>query len=232
MKKINEKMLEVFLGNVNNPSNGEWIALPMEESKLREKLQILKNKYGSLIISDCAKHVDFLNYINISEYTNIIKINNIIQQPTEFIALFIDGCDDIEYATEMWRRGEYIFIPKVENLEELGEEIAKLGLVKGINQAAIDSGFVDFEKIGIEFECNGLTLYRGLGAVGQISQRDYQNWKCKPINVQGKKLDLFMTENGINKEILLNYKSDVYTESNKLIDNIIAKYKEAHAIYV
>lgn len=228
MKNINEKKLGLFLGNCVNAAYGEWISLPMEESKLKEIISNMTNKYGELIISDYSKEVDYLESLYIGEYSNVLEINYVLQQPNEFLALYIHGDEDIDFANDMWRRGEYLYVPNVDNTTELGEAIAKLGIIQGMNQNLIDSGYIDFEQIGTDFECNGLVLYKGLGAIGQIAERDYLKWRDKPINAQSKSLTQFLLENGVDKESIDNHESDLYVSCNSFVENLLTKYEECH----
>lgn len=187
MEQLNTKKLSLFLGNCLYAAHGEWITLPMEESKLKEVISNMTKKYGELIISDYCKEKE-IESMHISQYADIFEINYVLQQPTEYIALYIHGDEDITFANEMWAKGEYIYIPNVINTEELGEAIAKIGLIKGISQELMDLGYIDYHQIGTDFECNGITLYKGIGAIGQISKQDYLKWIDKPINSKSKSL--------------------------------------------
>lgn len=228
MKKLNEKKLGLFLGNCINAVNGEWISLPMEESKLQEVMNNLNKKYGELIVADYSKEVSYLESLYIGEYANVLELNYVLQQPKEFLALYIHGEGDLEFANEMWRRGEYIYIPGVKNTEELGEAIAKIGIIKGMNQNIMDMGYVDYSQIGTDFECNGLIIYEGLGAIGQIAERDYIKWRDKPINAQSKSLAQFLLENGVSKESIDSHESDLYVSCDAFVENLLIKYEECH----
>lgn len=228
MEKLNEKKLGLFLGNCVNATNGEWISLPMEESKLKEILNTLSKKYGELIIADYSKEVDYLESLYINEYSNVLELNYILNQPKEFIVLYIHGDEDLDFANEMWRRGEYLYVPNVKNTEELGEAIAKLDLVKGITQNLMDMGYIDYSQIGTDFECNGLVIYKGLGAIGQIAERDYLKWKSKPINSKSKSLAQFLLENGVSKEDIDSHESDLYVSYSPFVEDLITKYEECH----
>lgn len=228
MNKLNEKKLGLYLGNCVNAVNGEWISLPMEESKLKETINNLNKNYGELIVADYSKEVNYLESLYIGEHADILEINYVLQQPKEFIALYIHGEGDLDFANEMWRRGEYLYVPDVKNTDELGEAIAKIGIIKGMNQNLMDMGYVDYNQIGTDFECNGLIIYEGLGAIGQIAERDYLKWRDKPINAQSKSLAQFLLENGVSKEDMDSHGSDLYVSCSPFVDSVLIKYEECH----
>ena len=233
-----KEKVKLFLGNCINASNGEWVNLPMEENQLKEKLTQLEKLYGELIISDYEKLDDFIQSLSIKQYSNIIDLNNILQKPNEFIALYINGDEDLEFAESMWKSGQYLYIPGVDDLNSLGEAIAKLGLIKGITQSTIESGYVNYEQIGLDFECNGITLYKGIGAIGQISEYDYLSWRHRAINAKSKSIKDFLLDNGIEPIDIDKHESDLYVKVTPLSEYLLSEiehikgYKISKQIFI
>lgn len=168
--------LSLFLGSCTDPCYGEWIDLPMEKEKLEEKLDYILKTYGEYIIADYEKTSPVCE-LDIKEHSSIIEINEVIQKPKEYIALYIDSCGDKEFCEEMIKTGHFLFFEGATTNEEIGEQAVERGLLGYIRQDLIDYGYIDFEKIGRDFTFNGITAHEGLGAVGQISETDYNKYK-------------------------------------------------------
>lgn len=174
--------LKLFLGNCVYASEGEWISLPMEEEKLKNELARITKKYGEVIISSFERVDERLNDMYISQYEDIEKINYILQQSIEFIALYMCGDEDLDFAESLFESKKYLFFEGVSDTTELGEAVARKGLIKGITPNLIDTGYISFDRIGRDFECIGIRIYNRLGAIGQISDDDFLKWKhiiCK-----------------------------------------------------
>lgn len=225
MKTNNKKKLNLFLGNCVYAAHGERISLPMDEAELKTKLNQIEKKYGELIISDYEKIDNRISALHIGEHSDIFELNYVLSKPMEFIALYINGDEDLEFAKSMWRSGKYLYFPGVNNLEELGEAIARKGLIKGITESLIDTGYIDFEQIGQDFECNGIRLYKGLGAIGQISDRDFNKWS-KLIKKERPSFREFLIQKGIEVSDIDNHESDLYVKASELSDMAIAEYED------
>ena len=169
--------LKVFLGNCVYASNGEWVDLPMDKNKLTEVTNKIFKKYGETIISSYEIIDEFISDLYISQYDDIFELNEILSKSDEFIALYIYSDNDLEFTKEFLVSKRYLFFKGVSNLEELGEAVVNKGLIGYVPQNLIDSGSINFEQIGHDFNCNGIRLFNGLGAIGQISESNYQKWK-------------------------------------------------------
>lgn len=219
------KKVKLFLGNCVYASNGEWVSLPMTDKELDEKLIQIKKNYGEYIISDIEKLDDSIESLYISELSDIHELNYILRQPMEFIALYINGDEDLDFAKSMWDSGKYLYFPGVTNLEELGEAIARKGLIEGISKSLMDTGYIDFEQIGLDFECNGIRLYKGLGAIGQISDSDFNKWS-KLIKKDRPSLKEFLLMQGIDSSDVDNHESDLYVKITDEADSAISDYEK------
>lgn len=169
--------IKLFLGNCIDASNGEWIDLPMEKDALNNKLKHVFNTYGETIISSYEIIDEFLSDLSISQYADIYELNNILLKSDDFIALYIYSDNDLQFAEEFIISKRYLFFKGVETLEELGEAVVNKRLIGYVPQNLIDSGYIDFEQIGRDFNCSGILIFNGLGAIGQISESNYQKWK-------------------------------------------------------
>lgn len=169
--------LKVFLGNCVYASTGEWVDLPMSKEKLTEVTNNIFKKYGETIISTYEIVDEYISDLYISQYDDIFKLNDILSKSDEFIALYIYSDNDFEFAENFLKSKRYLFFKGVTNLEELGEAVVNKKLIGYIPQNLIDSGYIDFEQIGRDFNCNGIRFFNGLGAIGQISETNYQKWK-------------------------------------------------------
>lgn len=175
---LNRK-LKLFLGNCNIACNGQWITLPMDDNDLEKELNIILKLYGETIISSYEKVGDYTKSLYINQYADIKELNYILKQSLEFIALYIYSDEDLEFTKKFIKNRRFLFIPGVEDLSALGEAIVKKGLIGYVPQNLIDSGYIDFEQIGEDFTCNGIRLYDGIGAIGQISEDNYKKWQKK-----------------------------------------------------
>lgn len=169
--------LKVFLGNCVYAENGEWVELPMEKEKLIEVTNNIFKKYGETIISSHEIIDEYISDLYISQYDDIFELNDILCKSDEFIALYIYSDNDLEFAERFIKFKRYLFFKGVSNLEELGEAVVNKGLIGYVPQNLIDSGYINFEQIGRDFNCNGIRFFNGLGAIGQISEANYQKWK-------------------------------------------------------
>lgn len=169
--------LKIFLGNCNIACNGEWITLPMEDTLLDKELNRIYAKYGEVIISSHESVSDITKSLHINQYADVKELNFILKQSDEFIALYVYSDEDLEFAQELSTSRKFLFFPGVNNLEELGEAVAKKGLIGYIPKNLINLGYIDFEAIGNDFNCNGIRLYDGLGAIGEISDDNFIKWK-------------------------------------------------------
>ena len=168
--------LKLFLGNCNVACNGEWITLPMDDEDLEKELNIVSKLYGETIISSYEKIGDYIKSLYINQYADIKELNYILKQSLEFIALYIYSDEDVDFTKEFIKNRRFLFIPGVEDLSALGEAVVKKGLIGYVPQNLIDSGYIDFEQIGEDFTCNGIRLYSGIGAIGQISEDNHKKW--------------------------------------------------------
>lgn len=169
--------VKVFLGNCVQASIGEWVSLPQPKEELEARFNSILNKYGEIIISTYEIVDDFVSALSISQYDDIFELNKILQKSDDFIALYIYSDNDLEFATEFLKNKRYLFFKNVSDLVELGEAVVNKNLLGFIPQKLINSGYIDYEQIGRDFNCSGIRLFNGLGAIGQISESNYQKWK-------------------------------------------------------
>lgn len=168
--------LNLFIGNCNEASTGKWISLPMDDEKLEIELNKIAKLYGETIISSYEKIGDYTKSLYINQYEDVKELNNILKQSLEFIALYVYSDEDLEFTKEAIKNRRFLFIPGVENLADLGEAVVSKGLIGYVPKNLIDSGYIDFEQIGQDFNCNGIRLFEGVGAIGQISEANYKKW--------------------------------------------------------
>ena len=228
MKTLQTK-LNIFLGNCVYAANGERISLPMKEYDLKDRIKEIQKKYGELIISDYQIIDSFITDLTIGQYDDIYELNFVLNQCNEFIALYINGDNDLEYAKSMWKSGKYLYLPGVSSTKELGEAVAKLGLVSKITKSAIESGYVDFEKIGHDFECNGIRLYNNLGAIGQISDDNYKKWHQK-IKKERPSLREFLLKKGVPVDELDSHESDLYIKVTRFNEETLSQYEKLYEV--
>ncbi|PLS19624.1 hypothetical protein CVD28_04190 [Bacillus sp. M6-12] len=154
--------VKIFVGSVISPAIGGWITLPMEKEALETKIKELK--IGEYIISDYQTELP----VEIGEYQSPYQVNEFLQLLLAYeqegkLKLFLSAYqlrdEDVEGTIRFLAKGNYRYFENVEDTESLGESVARSGElgVLFMNEKVLE--YLDFEKIGNDYECNGCRIY-------------------------------------------------------------------------
>lgn len=102
--------------------------------------------------------------MEIGEYTNIKELNEIVErlekltEEQQLVFGLINEEYELEKALDKVENEYYNILYKVENTFDLGYEIVQAGLFEiEVPQNLI--GYLDYDSIGTEYECNGWGIY-------------------------------------------------------------------------
>lgn len=154
MKNFNLKT-EFFLGKPNNPCDGKWYSLPMNEDELVDLLY-----HGeSYIISDYRSDLNIL----IREYDKetLVELNKVLSSKDErLITLYMWADQDLSHAQKALSHIDdkcYIYLEDIKNgtdddiMEQIGEKLVEKGIIGDIPQFLIDKGYIDYYNIGRDY---------------------------------------------------------------------------------
>lgn len=177
--------VKIFVGSVVSPAIGGWITLPMEKEQLKKDIKGLK--VGEYIISDYQTELP----IQINEYESPFEINEFVHllksyekdgQLRLFLSAYLLRDENLHDTVRFLSKGNYRYFENVEDTESLGEAVVRSGAL-GFGLVFEDDNlsyevnklkenqivdlqavfqYLDFEKIGNDFECNGCRIYSTL----------------------------------------------------------------------
>ena len=87
---------------------------------------------------------------------------------------------DLDDALNLINKGRYVYFHNVTDTTSLGEQVVNYGFLGFIREDI--KSYIDFEKIGNDWECNGVTIYPSIKtAIGEISEMDYLKYLKKGL---------------------------------------------------
>lgn len=155
-----EVKVKIFVGRTFAPAIGGWITLPMEEEELARAMKVL-NVGDEYIISDYQTNLP----IQVNEHDNPFELNKFLYMLKErekegslrlFLTAYWYRDYDLEDTLSLLKKGNFKYYENVYNTESLGEAIVENGELGFIPKAVAQ--YLDFEKIGHDWECNGCRI--------------------------------------------------------------------------
>lgn len=154
MKNINLKT-EFFLGKPNNPCDGKWHSLPMNEDELVNLLY-----YGeSYIIADYRSDLNLI--IREHDKETLVELNKVLSSGDKrLVTLYMWADQDLDFANEVLSKIDndcYIYLEDIKNgtndeiIEQIGEKIVEKGLLGDIPQFLIDKGYINYYNVGRDY---------------------------------------------------------------------------------
>lgn len=151
--------MKIALTNLGKYNEGElvytWLSLPFTHEELEAAFEEIKVKpnteYEEYFISDYETDISGLK---IEPYTNIYKLNELIEKVAHFgsyeletLAAILEAYgDDLKEAIRIFEDGDYSYYSDVQSYTELAELLVEDGLFGPI--ATHLEHYIDYEKIG------------------------------------------------------------------------------------
>jgi hypothetical protein len=185
MEKSQVKV-EVYIGAISNSAKGDWITLPLEKEEL--KLKVLSLKYGDdeyeILDLQTEMPIDFSKYVDVFTLNYDLNLFKAYEERGQFLLLataFDFRNEDMEDAIQLLETGNYAYYEDVSDTESLGEAVVRSGALgwliglpteafthlpevkqmqrRNILQVEKVKSYIDFEKIGNDWNCNGCIIY-------------------------------------------------------------------------
>lgn len=159
--------MNIYVANLGKYNEGilkgEWLTLPVSEEELN---QFLTEKVGiNAEYEEWAIHDYECDYIKISEYENIFKLNEIAEkvenladyEKETFKALIECETSDVEEALEILENGNFIVYNDIDTVYDLGYAVAEeTGILSQIPENL--QSYFDFEKFGRDLTFEGYCI--------------------------------------------------------------------------
>jgi antirestriction protein len=152
--------VKIFVGRVSAPAIGGWITLPMSQEELAKAIKTL-NVGEEYMISDYQTDLP----IEINEYQSPFEINEFLHMLQErekqgnlklFLTAYWYRDGNLEDTLSLLKKGNFKYYENVHDTESLGEAVVCSGELGFIRKEI--KPYLDFEKIGHDWECNGCRI--------------------------------------------------------------------------
>lgn len=170
--------VRVFVGKVLNPVEGGWIQLPTTKEVIDERITSFQFGEAEFEIMDIENPLP----MSLGHYSDIYRLNEdlkTIQMFFEsgkerlFFTAYAFRDENLYYAIELLKKGNYEYYEDIEDEEELGRAVFECGRF-GVNPDDVPSKIkqvIDYESIGIDWIANGTVIYpRFKTAMNEVSE--------------------------------------------------------------
>lgn len=191
--------VRVFVGAVSNPTDGNWVTLPMEHNELESEINgIFRGRSIEVGIMDLDTDmkVDFgRRYTNPYQLNSDLKMFQVYEERGELNLLMTAYAfreADLDDAIDFLETGNYEYYEDVTDNTSLGEAAVAYGRLgwfmgkpdlyehmpevkrmKNHNMLQLKeiAMYLDFEKIGHNMTCNGCKIYSDLKTAMQETRK-------------------------------------------------------------
>lgn len=172
----------IFVGKVLAPTMGGWVQLPMENEELKMAMKEW-NAGGEAMVSDYKTElpIPVYDYSNLSELNALLHVLKAWEEKGQlklFLTAYAHQDYDLDSTLSLLIKGNYHYFEEVDDAESLGEAIVCSGVLGSLLMGAEEEEthemkrlrqknmvdiktmyqYLDFEKIGIDYECNGCRI--------------------------------------------------------------------------
>lgn len=174
--------LKLFLGkpSIGCGSVGFWITLPMSKTDLNSCMDSFYENYSREYIISSTEQYGYAEVLTIGQYDDVFSVNDLLLKINSmneydmklYLTILSHFDQDEKMADKFIKNKRFEYFEDVQDDESLGERIIEQKLLGYVPERLMS--FINLEKIGHEWECNGTRLYIPLKtALREISEREY-----------------------------------------------------------